>query len=84
MLGRLKKDELARTCVGNGNQIEFTKLPYIGLPPGKKKRDRPRATQRRTITSELEEMQVKCIAKHKRRWRQIVDVPCPIGYENDK
>jgi hypothetical protein len=44
---------------------------------------------RRTITSELQGMvfsmgQIQYIAKDSGRWRQIVDVFCPIGDEEDK
>jgi hypothetical protein len=50
---------------------------------------RPRTTWRRTITSGLQGMvfsmgQIQYIAKDSGRWRQIVDVFCPIGDEEDK
>ena len=51
-------------------------IPKVALhwiPPGKRKRGRPRTTWRRTITSELEEMgfsmgQAQYVIKNRRRW----------------
>ena len=68
------------------------RIPKVALhwtPHGKRKRDRPRTTWRRTITSELEEMGFSmCLAqyvtKDRGRWRQIVDAFCPIGDDEDK
>ena len=59
------------------------------IPPGKRKRGRPRTTWRRTITSELEEIsfsigQAQYVTKDRGRWQQIVDALTPIGDEEDK
>lgn len=67
-------------------QDSITKVALRWTPPGKRKPGRPKTTWRRTVTQELEQMnlswgEAQHAARDRIQWRVLIEALCPIGDE---
>ena len=69
-------------------QDHISKVALRWTPPGKRKPGRPKTTWRRTVTQELEQMnlswgEAQHAARDRMQWRSLIEALCPIGDEEE-
>ncbi|KAJ8361543.1 hypothetical protein SKAU_G00180680 [Synaphobranchus kaupii] len=77
--------------LGHVLRMELNRIQRVALrwtPPGKRKPRRPKTTWHRTVTEELNKMnlswgEAQHVAKDKMRWRELIAALCPIGDEEE-